>query len=105
MSDDPADDGAPNPAALDSRISGQHPELEVVVHRDLAVRLPREGKHHCRDRRAGDFGHPCVGMLRAVVHVLKNTHVRVVGGEMPGVKVRLPRDSPDPRNSPPVLPV
>jgi len=35
--------GALDPAALNSRIHREHPKLELIFTRDLAVRLPREG--------------------------------------------------------------
>lgn len=95
MCDDSADDDTPNSAALPGRINREHPELELIFNRDLAVRLPREGERHCRDHRAGGFGHPHLSMLRPVFHVVQHAHVRVVRGEMSGVEVRIPGDSPD----------
>jgi hypothetical protein len=95
MFHDLANNGPPNPAALNRRINRQHPELELVFHGDLAVRLPRERQRHCRDHYAGSFGHPHLGMLSPVHHFLQHTHVRVISGEMSDVKVRLPGDSPD----------
>jgi hypothetical protein len=90
-----ADNSTPNPAALDGRINGEHPELELIFHCDLAVRLAGERKRHGRDHCAGGFGHPHLGMLGPVFHVVQHPQIRVVGGEMPCVEIRFPGDSSD----------